>query len=118
MFISEYSAINTKQIRSQCKNPTDLDGVRGWERKGYQPRKGEVAIVVWYPVAFDDVTHEAKRFSKCVIFDRSQVEPIPGWIKTQRSTTNPGATHTVKSTKPTNKTCKDIIWSDILSGKG
>jgi hypothetical protein len=112
MFISEYSAINTKQIRSQCKNPTDLDGVRGWERKGLQPRKGEVGIVVWNPVRFND-KDEAIGFSKVVIFDRSQVEPIPGWTKPHVT-----ANHSVKSTKPTSKTCKDISWNDILSGKG
>ncbi len=116
MFITDYSIRNVSQIKSQRKNPTDLDGIKGWEHRGYQVKHNEQGIEIWYPVKFNELG-EAIRFARTIVYDITQVEPIPGFnAKSPRKPANVSH-NTVKSCKLASKS-SEITWQDILSGKG
>lgn len=75
MLVNEYSTKNHANIQATCPGASELDGMSGWNRKGYIVKPGAQGVVVWYPVAYNE-DGEAIRFSQRTVFDRSQVEFI------------------------------------------
>ena len=87
-----YSPLNVLHIAVQCPEATYVAGYRTWLHKlGYQVRKGEKGIVILVPhtrreTVEDQRTGEEREerrvyFRPGHVFDRSQVDPIPGEAK-------------------------------------
>jgi antirestriction protein ArdC len=87
-----YSPHNVLWILHQNPKATFVAPYKRWrEELGYQVRKGEIGIKVWVPslrkaVEIDPETEEEvevmrRRFRLGTVFDRSQVDPIPGEAK-------------------------------------
>lgn len=84
-----YSPMNVLWIVTQCPHASHVAGFRTWrDRLGYQVRKGEkgIAIVVPRPFRAGDPNRSSEEATKRLgisfrvghVFDRSQVDPIPG----------------------------------------
>ena len=87
-----YSPLNVLHIAVQCPGATYVAGYRTWRDKlGYQVRKGEKGIVILVPHTRKEKIegertgeeHEERRvyFRPGHVFDRSQVDPVPGEAK-------------------------------------
>ena len=87
-----YSPLNVLHIVSQCPDATYVAGYRTWRNElGYQVRKGEKGLVILAPRTrkerVDDPRTGDERDERRVyfrathVFDRSQVDPIPGEAK-------------------------------------
>ena len=86
-----YSPLNVLHIAVQCPDATYVAGFHTWRTKlGYQVRKGERGIVILVPHTrkveeTDEVGEERTErrvyFRAGHVFDRSQVDPIPGKAK-------------------------------------
>jgi antirestriction protein ArdC len=85
-----YSPLNVLHIVTQCPHASHVAGFRVWrERLGYQVRRGEKAIRIIVPHVrkhdeADDSDDDARPgvvFRLGCVFDRSQVDPIPGRAK-------------------------------------
>ncbi len=88
----EYSAMNVLWIVSQCPRATHVAGFATWRTKlGYQVRKGERGIAINVPrpyrtMAEDQDNGEETELRRVAfrighVFDRQQVDPIPGRAK-------------------------------------
>lgn len=86
-----YSPLNTLHIAVQCPHATYVAGFHTWRSQlGYQVRKGEKGIVILVPhtrkveetdEAREERTERRVYFRAGHVFDRSQVDPIPGQAK-------------------------------------
>ena len=88
--LHRYSPQNVRLIVSQCPQATFVASYRRWQRElGYQVRKGERGIMVFAPrlvrrdraepaEAPGESQEQRLVFRAVHVFDRSQVEPIPG----------------------------------------
>lgn len=87
-----YSPLNILHIVSQCPDATHVAGYRTWRNElGYQVRKGEKGLVILAPRTRKERSEdprtgeerEERRVYFCAthVFDRSQVDPIPGEAK-------------------------------------
>ena len=88
--LHRYSPQNVRLIVSQCPEATFVASYRRWQRElGYQVRKGERGIMVFAPrlvrrdrgepaEAPGESQEQRLVFRAVHVFDRSQVEPIPG----------------------------------------
>jgi len=83
-----YSRLNCLLIASQCPEATYVASYRRWLHDlGYQVRKGERGLMIFRPITLargegSDVPEEDEPgrvlFRATHVFDRAQVEPIPG----------------------------------------
>jgi antirestriction protein ArdC len=87
-----YSFHNQLMIAYQCPEATRVAGFRAWMKLGYCVRKGERAIRIWAPSPPSKKRMEQWRregadpdarprtyFRLVPVFDRSQVDPLPGF---------------------------------------
>ena len=103
-----YSSMNVLWIVTQCPQATHVAGFRAWrDRLGYQVRKGEKGIAITVPLKRrvrddedrddDDRARRVIGFGVGHVFDRSQVDPIPGRARPLENPTPPapveGDTH-------------------------
>lgn len=87
----DYSLTNLLLIVTQRPDATQVAGYGSWQKLGYQVRRGERGIVIRAPMTIkrvetDDDTGEEEartktRFTNARVFDRAQVDPIPGKAK-------------------------------------
>jgi antirestriction protein ArdC len=90
--LHRYSPRNILWILFQCPGATHVASYNTWkEELGYQVRRGEVSIKVWAPAhrrkaepedeADEDEVARPPFFLPVGVFDRAQVDPIPGKAK-------------------------------------
>jgi hypothetical protein len=87
---SRYSSRNQLLIALQCPDASFVAGFHAWKGLGHSVRKGEKGLRILAPMVFKDQrderkpqTDESKEASRVLfrtvaVFDRSQVDPIPG----------------------------------------
>ena len=89
---SDYSFGNVMLIFSQCPEATQLEGYRGWQKRGRQVRKGEKGILIRAPLTIrngedrEEERNESFVGFRCVhVFDVSQTEgeAVPGLATAQ-----------------------------------
>ena len=85
--LHRYSPWNALWLIAQRPDVTYVASYRRWQRLGYQVRGGEPGLMVWVPIrrrpkrADEEEDEREERlagFRVGRVFDRSQVDPIPG----------------------------------------